>query len=103
MGLLFNEMKDLLNMHFVSFPFYSFITLYIYIFLIANPYTLYFITLAKCLNNEHEDNKETLLEFDFERMPCTNDNDSEKYMDDEALPLEMRRLIDQENKQILPH
>ena len=24
-------------------------------------------------------------------------------MDDEALPLEMRRLIDQENKQILPY
>ena len=24
-------------------------------------------------------------------------------MDDEALPFEMRRLIDQENKQILPH
>ena len=24
-------------------------------------------------------------------------------MDDETLPLEMKRLIDQENKQILPH
>ena len=44
-------------------------------------------------------------EFDYERMPCTddNDNDFEEYMDDETLPLEMRRLIDQESKQILPH
>ena len=36
-------------------------------------------------------------------MSCTDDTDSEEYMDDEALPFEMRRLIDQESKQILPH
>ena len=35
-------------------------------------------------------------------MPCTNDTDFEEYMDDEALPIEMGRLIDRENKQILP-
>ena len=50
------------------------------------------------MNNEHEDDQETQQKFDFERIPCTDDNDSEEYMDDEALPLEMRRLIDQENK-----
>ena len=55
------------------------------------------------MNNEHEDNQETQPEFDFERIPCTDDTDSKKYMDDEALPLEMRRSIDQENKQILLH
>ena len=83
-------------MHFVSFPFFHFI--YIYIFLGVNPYTLYFITLARCLNNELEDNQETQSVLDFERMSCTDDNDFEEYMDDEALPLEMRRLIVQENK-----
>ena len=36
-------------------------------------------------------------------MSYTDDNDSKEYIDDETLPLEMRRLIDQENKQILPH
>ena len=36
-------------------------------------------------------------------MPCIDDNDSKEYMDDEALPFEMKRLNDQENKQILPH
>ena len=36
-------------------------------------------------------------------MLCTNNNDSEEYMDDETLPFQMRRLIDQESKQILPH
>ena len=34
-------------------------------------------------------------------MPCTNNIDPEEYIDDEALSLEMRKLIDQENKQIL--
>ena len=55
------------------------------------------------MNNEYEDNQEIQPKFDFERMSCTDDNDSEEYMDDETLPLEMRRLIDQKNKQILPH
>ena len=36
-------------------------------------------------------------------MSCTDDIDSDECIDNEALPLEMRRLIDQENKQILPH
>ena len=77
--------------------FHSFITFF-YIFLGANPYTLYFIILNKCLNNEHETNQEIQSKFDFERMSCTDDIDSDECMDDETLPLEMRRLIDQENK-----
>ena len=56
---------------------------FIYIFLGAPPYTLYFITLARCLNNEYEDNQEIQQEFDFERMSCTDDTGSEEYMDDE--------------------
>ena len=77
-------------MHFII----SFHLFFIYIFLSAHPYTLYLIPMAKCLNNEHEDNQEIQLEFDFERKSCTDENDSEKYMDDETLPFEMRRLID---------
>ena len=68
-----------------------------------HPYTLYFITLARCLNNEQKDNQEIHPKFNFERMSCTDENDSKEDMDDETLPLEMRRLIDHENKQILPH
>ena len=55
------------------------------------------------MNNEHEDNQETQSELDFEKMSCTDENDFEEDMDDDTLPLEMRRLIDQENKQILPY
>ena len=36
-------------------------------------------------------------------MPYIGDTDFKEYMDDEVLPLEMGRLIDQKNKQILPH
>ena len=59
--------------------------------------------MARCLNNEHEDNQETQPKFDLERIPCIDENDFEEDMDDETLLLEMRRLIDHENKQILPH
>ena len=62
-----------------------------------------FITLARCLNNEHEVNQEKPLKFDFEQMPCIDDNDSEEHMDNETLALEMKRLIDQESKHILPN
>ena len=36
-------------------------------------------------------------------MSCTDEIDFEEDMDDETLPLEMMRLIDYKNKQILPH
>ena len=39
----------------------------------------------------------------FERTSFTDDIDFDECIDDDALPLEMRRLIYQENKHILPH
>ena len=89
-------------MHIVSWLILFFHSFYIR-FLVYIHIPFHFIPLARCLNNEHEDNQEMQPKFDFERMSYTNDNDSEEYIDDETLPLEMRRLIDQESKQILPH
>ena len=43
------------------------------------------------------------LKINFERTSCTNEIYLKEDMDDETLPLEMMRLIDQQNKQILPH
>ena len=104
MGLSFSEIKNLFNHAscVISIPFFHFVYS-LYLFLGAHSYTLYFIILTKCLNNEHEDNQEIQPEFDFERMSYNDENDSEGDMDYETLPLEMRRLIDQKNKQILPH
>ena len=96
MGLSFSEIKNLFNHAscVISIPFFHFVySLYIY-FLVHIHIPFYFITLARCLNNEHEDNQEIQLEFDFERMSCTNENYSEQDMNDETLPLEMKRLID---------
>ena len=36
-------------------------------------------------------------------MSCNDEIDSQEDMDDETLPREMKRLIDHESKQILPH
>ena len=105
MGLSFNEMKRpfkscILGHFILSFHLFF---IYIYIFLVAHLYSFYFITLTRCLNNEDDDNQEIQPKFNFKRMSCTNENDSKEDMDDETLPLEIKRLIDQENKQILPH
>ena len=82
----------------MSFPFILY-----YLFLLHIHIFFPFIALPRCLNNEHKDNQEIHLKLDFERTSCTNEIDSEEYVDDETLPLEMMRLIDNENKQILPH
>ena len=85
-------------MHFVSF---SFILFYIYILWCTSIYLLFHYLGQR--NNGHEDNQEIHLKFDFKRTSCIDEMDSKKDMDDENLPLEMRRLIDHENKQILPY
>ena len=54
-------------------------------------------------NRFDKDNQEIQSKFDFEQMPRINDHDFEKHMDDKTIPLEIKRLIDQESKQILPH
>ena len=64
-------------MHLCHFHLFFHFIYSLYIFLCAHLYTLYFITLAKYLNNEHEDNQEIHPKFDFEKMACTDENDSE--------------------------
>ena len=82
----------------MSFPFILY-----YLFLLHIHIFFPFIALPKCLNNEHKDNQEIHLKLDFERTSCTSEIDSEEYVDDETLSLEMMRLIDNENTQILPY
>ena len=41
--------------------------------------------------------------FDFERSSCTDEIDSERDMDDDTLPFEMMRLVNNKKKQILPY
>ena len=83
-----------------SFIFPSLYSIYFF----AHQYILFLsLPWSMCLNNEHEECQETYLKFDFEGTLCTDGIDSGKDMDDEPLPFEMMRLMDNEDKQILPH
>ena len=84
----------LCNFHLFFYSIYSFARIHI---------SFHSLPWPKCLNNVHEDYQEIHAKFDFERMSCTNEIDYEDDMDDKTLPLKMMRLIDHENKQILPH
>ena len=55
------------------------------------------------MNNEHEDHKISLPNFDFERTSYISETDFEEDMDESDLPLKMQRLLTMEDKQILPH
>ena len=64
---------------------------------------IYFcINSFKCMNNEHKDHKISLSNFDFERTSYISEIDLEEYIDESDLPLEMQRLLDIKDKQILP-
>ena len=55
------------------------------------------------MNNEHEDHKISLPNFDFERTLYVSETDLEEDIDESDLPPEMQRLLAMEDKQILPH
>ena len=72
----------------------------------APIYSIYFLLfshLFKCLNNEHKDHWNSYPELDFERLSCIVETGFDKDIDDWTLSPEMMRLMDNEEKQILPH
>ena len=50
------------------------------------------------MNNEHNDHKISLPNFNFERTSYINEIDFEENMDESDLPLEMQRLLAMEDK-----
>ena len=55
------------------------------------------------MNNEHNDHKISLLDFNFERTSYISETDLEEDIDESDLPPEMQRLLAMKDKQILPH
>ena len=55
------------------------------------------------MNNEHKDHEISLPNFDFERTSYISETDLEEDIDESDLPLEMRRLLAMEDKEILLH
>ena len=54
-------------------------------------------------NNEHENDSANGQGFDFERVVYAGEFSNEKGMENDDLPLDLLRLVEQEKKQILPH
>ena len=54
-------------------------------------------------NNEHENDTANGQGFDFERVVYTGELDNEEDMEDDDLPLDLLRLVEQDERQILPH
>ena len=55
------------------------------------------------MNNEHKDYKILVSDFDFERTSYISETNFEEDIDESDLPPEMLRLLNMEDKQILPH
>ena len=54
-------------------------------------------------NNEHENDSANGQGFNFERVVCTDELGNEKDMEDDDLPPGLLRLVEQDERQILPH
>ena len=76
----------------------------IFLFVYTYPYIFFvFANSSKCLNDEHNDHKNSYSNFDFEKVSYINETNFEENTDDTDLPLKMLRLLNMENKQTLPH
>ncbi|XP_017978243.1 PREDICTED: uncharacterized protein LOC108662410 [Theobroma cacao] len=62
-----------------------------------------FKSLKMSLNNEHEDNLENNVNFDFEKVSNIDELKNEEEVDDYDLPPDLSRLLEQEEREILPH
>ena len=54
-------------------------------------------------NNEHENDSVNGQRVDFERVVSANEIGNEKYMENDDLPPDLLRLVEQDERQILPH
>ena len=54
-------------------------------------------------NNEHENDSANGQGFDFEGVVYTGELDNEEDMEDDELPPDLLRLVEQDESQILPH
>ena len=78
--------------------------LLIFISSINNLFILYLFSLiCKYPNNEHENDSANRRGFDFERVVYVGELGNEEDMEDDDLPPDLLRLVEQDERQILPH
>ena len=91
-------------MHFLSMSLYSCPILSFFISSINSLPILYLFPLTCWYpNNEHENDSANGEGFDFKRVVYAGELDNEKDMEDNDLPLDLLRLVKQDERQILPH
>ena len=66
-------------------------------------YRLLFLLTCRYPNNEHENDSANGQGFDFERVVYAGEFSNEEDMENDDLPLDLLRLVEQEERQILPH
>ena len=54
-------------------------------------------------NNEHENDSVNGQRVDFERVVYASEIGNEEYMENDDLPSDLLRLVEQDERQILPH
>ena len=83
----------------IRVPFYHFFISSI------NSFPILYLSPLTCRypNNEHENDFANGQGFDFERVVYTGELGNEEDMEDDDLPPDLLRLVEQDERQILPH
>ena len=66
-------------------------------------YRILFPFTCRYPNNEHENDSVNGQRVDFERVVYVSEIDNEEYMENDDLPPDLLRLVEQDERQILPH
>ena len=66
-------------------------------------YRILFSLTCRYPNNEHEDDSANGQGFDFERVVYVGEFNNEEDMENDDLPPDLLRLVEQDERQILPH
>ena len=67
------------------------------------PILYLFSLICRYPNNEHKNDSADGQGFDFERVVYVGELDNEEDMEDDDLPPDLLRLVEQDERQILPH
>ena len=91
------------TLHFLSISLHScHIFIILFLISIAFPYCTFF-HFCRCPNNEHENDSANGQGFDFERVVYAGEFSNEEDMKNDDLPPDLLRLVEQDERQILPH
>ena len=66
-------------------------------------YRIPFSLTCRYPNNEHENDSVNGQRVDFERVVYASEIGNEEYMENDDLPPNLLRLVEQDDRQILPH